>query len=81
MIASVHFFKLEKSIEILLLFFIVFIFISKIQYIRDDEIQVSQLKQFHVDYQIKSFAWLNARTIVMFDMSERAHVMYGNSFS
>lgn len=48
---------------------------SKVQHIRDDEVQITRLKVIDVEYQIKSFAWLNARTIVLFDLSERAHVM------
>jgi WD40 repeat protein len=47
----------------------------QIQYVRDDEIHISQLKQITVDYHIKSFCWLNARTFILFDMSERAHVI------
>lgn len=47
----------------------------QIQHEREDEIHLTQLKQITVDYQIKSFCWLNARTFVLFDASERAHVM------
>ncbi|CAF0800337.1 unnamed protein product, partial [Adineta ricciae] len=47
----------------------------QIQHERDDEVQITQLKQITVDYSIKSFCWLNARTFILFDMSERAHVI------
>ncbi|CAF3743236.1 unnamed protein product [Adineta steineri] len=47
----------------------------QIQHVRDDEIHITQLKQITVDYNIKSFCWLNARTFILFDMSERAHVI------
>ncbi|CAF3090658.1 unnamed protein product [Rotaria socialis] len=47
----------------------------QIQHVRDDELHLTQLKQITVDYHIKSFCWLNARTFVLFDMSERAHVI------
>ena len=47
----------------------------QVQYVRDDEVQVTPLKQITVDYHIKSFAWLNARIFVLFDVSERAHVI------
>ncbi|CAF3578806.1 unnamed protein product [Rotaria sordida] len=47
----------------------------QIQHVRDDEVHITQLKQITVDYNIKSFCWLNARTFVLFDMFERAHVI------